>query len=78
MFRRRMMVPVSAVIAGLVAIGLLGGPGVALASNASVASSMNVTAPIQLAVIPVHVAVSLCGNAVNVIVALNPAFGSHC
>ncbi len=77
MFRRQMMVPVSAVIAALVAIGLLGGPGVAVASNASVANSTNVTAPIQLAV-PVHVAVSLCSNTVNVIVALNPAFGSHC
>ena len=28
--------------------------------------------------IPVHIPVNLCGNTVNVIGALNPAFGNHC
>jgi hypothetical protein len=28
--------------------------------------------------VPVHVPVNLCGNSVNVIGALNPAFGNRC
>ncbi|WP_455351717.1 chaplin [Streptomyces sp. SYSU K217416] len=28
--------------------------------------------------IPVHVPINLCGNTVDVIALLNPAFGSHC
>lgn len=27
---------------------------------------------------PVHVPVNLCGNTINVIGLLNPAFGNHC
>ena len=28
--------------------------------------------------IPIHIPVNLCGNTVDVIGALNPAFGNHC
>jgi hypothetical protein len=28
--------------------------------------------------IPIHIPVNLCGNTVNVIALLNPAFGNHC
>ncbi|WP_404959644.1 chaplin [Streptomyces sp. 147326] len=28
--------------------------------------------------VPVHVPVNICGNTVNIIGALNPAFGNHC
>jgi hypothetical protein len=28
--------------------------------------------------IPVHIPINLCGNTVNVIALLNPAFGNHC
>ncbi len=28
--------------------------------------------------VPVHVPVNLCGNTVDVIGVLNPAFGNHC
>lgn len=28
--------------------------------------------------VPVHVPVNICGNTVNVIALLNPAFGNHC
>lgn len=32
----------------------------------------------NLVQVPVHVPVNTCGNTVNVIGALNPAFGNHC
>ncbi len=32
----------------------------------------------NLVQVPVHVPVNLCGNSVNVIGALNPAFGNSC
>ncbi|ALV35591.1 chaplin [Streptomyces sp. CdTB01] len=28
--------------------------------------------------IPIHVPINVCGNTVDVIAALNPAFGNHC
>ncbi|MFB7632030.1 chaplin [Streptomyces sp. NPDC056149] len=28
--------------------------------------------------VPIHVPINLCGNSVNVIGLLNPAFGNHC
>ncbi|RAG87100.1 chaplin [Streptacidiphilus pinicola] len=28
--------------------------------------------------VPVHIPINLCGNSVNVIGLLNPAFGNHC
>ncbi|MFF0017550.1 chaplin ChpD [Streptomyces sp. NPDC005374] len=28
--------------------------------------------------VPIHVPVNVCGNTVNVIALLNPAFGNHC
>ncbi|MFG3657417.1 chaplin ChpD [Streptomyces sp. NPDC047706] len=28
--------------------------------------------------VPVHVPVNVCGNTINVIAALNPAFGNYC
>ncbi|QMU72949.1 chaplin [Streptacidiphilus sp. P02-A3a] len=28
--------------------------------------------------IPIHIPLNLCGNSINVIALLNPAFGNHC
>ena len=28
--------------------------------------------------VPIHIPVNLCGNSINVIALLNPAFGNHC
>ncbi|MGV9265245.1 chaplin [Kitasatospora sp. NPDC003701] len=63
---------------------LAAGAGVAAAHHAHGASAEGVAAGSpgvasgnQIEV-PVHVPVNLCGNSVNVVGLLNPAFGNHC
>ncbi|WP_327678137.1 chaplin [Kitasatospora sp. NBC_00458] len=66
----------SAAAAGLV----MGAAGAASASSGAegvAAGSPGVVSGNQLQ-IPVHVPVNLCGNSVNVIGLLNPAFGNTC
>ncbi|WP_395295676.1 chaplin [Kitasatospora hibisci] len=66
----------SAAAAGLV----LGAAGSAAASSGAegvAAASPGVLSGNQLQV-PVHIPVNLCGNSVDVIGALNPAFGNSC
>ncbi|MEY9874117.1 hypothetical protein ABH931_003611 [Streptacidiphilus sp. MAP12-33] len=67
---------VSAASAGL----LLGAAGAAAAdagANGTAANSPGFLSG-NLLQVPVHVPVNICGNSVNVIGALNPAFGNSC
>ncbi|WP_406199813.1 chaplin [Kitasatospora sp. NBC_01560] len=66
----------SAAAAGLV----LGAAGAASASSGAegvAAGSPGVASGNQIQV-PVHIPVNLCGNSIDVIGALNPAFGNSC
>ncbi|MEE1785811.1 chaplin [Kitasatospora sp. NPDC059722] len=67
---------VGAAVVGIVAAGA----GSAMASSGAegvAAGSPGVISGNQIQ-IPVHIPVNLCGNSVDVIGALNPAFGNHC
>ncbi|MEV6974701.1 chaplin [Kitasatospora sp. NPDC093806] len=67
---------VGAAVAGLVAAGA----GTAMASSGAegvAAGSPGVISGNQLQV-PIHIPVNLCGNTINVIGLLNPAFGNTC
>ncbi|GHH45192.1 chaplin [Streptomyces candidus] len=69
----------AAVVAGAGAL-MVGGAGVATADSEAegvTANSPGVVSGNQLQV-PVHVPVNVCGNTVNVIGLLNPAFGNTC
>ncbi|MEV7778222.1 chaplin [Kitasatospora sp. NPDC088351] len=58
----------------------LGAAGSAVASSGAegvAAGSPGVVSGNQIQV-PVHVPVNLCGNSINIIGLLNPAFGNHC
>jgi len=72
--KRSIMVAVAAV--GLLAVGT----GTAAASSAAAGAATNSPGVLSgnFAQIPVHIPVNLCGNTVDVIGALNPAFGNHC
>ncbi|WP_156724398.1 chaplin [Streptomyces apocyni] len=67
----------------MVAGGLLAaGAGVASATDGAQAHGKAVKSPGvasgNLIQAPVHVPVNACGNTVNVVGVLNPAFGNHC
>ncbi|MER6304300.1 chaplin [Kitasatospora sp. NPDC001539] len=67
---------VGAAVAGIVAAGA----GTAMASAGAegvAAGSPGVVSGNQIQV-PIHIPVNVCGNTVNVIGLLNPAFGNHC
>jgi hypothetical protein len=66
----------SAVAAGLA----LTGAGVASADAGAVGVASNSPGFLSgnLIQVPVHVPVNICGNSVNVIALLNPAFGNTC
>jgi hypothetical protein len=63
---------------------LLGGAGLASAHGGGGASAEGLAAGSpgvlsgNLLQVPVHIPVNLCGNSVNVIGLLNPAFGNKC
>jgi hypothetical protein len=64
-----------------VAAGLLaGGAGVASASSSAAGGASN--SPGVLSgnefQLPIHIPVNVCGNSVDVIGLVNPAFGNHC
>ncbi|MDT9700196.1 chaplin [Streptomyces sp. P17] len=70
--------------AAVVAVGtgamVVGGAGLALAdagANGKAVKSPGVGSG-NLVQVPVHVPINLCGNTVNVIALLNPAFGNTC
>jgi len=70
-----------AAVLSLAAAGLvLGSAGVAGASAEAegVAAGSPGVLSGNLIQVPVHVPINVCGNTVNVIGLLNPAFGNHC
>ncbi|MBD0695771.1 chaplin [Streptomyces sp. CBMA123] len=67
---------VGAAVVGIVAAGA----GTAMASSGAegvAAGSPGVISGNQIQV-PVHVPVNLCGNTIDIVGLLNPAFGNHC
>ena len=69
----------AAVVAGAGAVALAGaGIAAADAGAEAVASHSPGVASGNLLQVPAHVPVNLCGNSVNVIGLLNPAFGNTC
>ncbi|MFF8842669.1 chaplin [Streptomyces sp. NPDC015127] len=69
----------AAVVAGTGAI-LAGGAGIAAANADGYGAAVGSPGVISgnLVQVPVHVPVNVCGNTVNVIALLNPAFGNAC
>lgn len=69
----------AAVVAGTGAI-LAGGAGMAAADAGAHGGALGSPGVVSgnLVQAPVHVPVNLCGNTVNVIALLNPAFGNFC
>jgi ChpA-C len=64
-----------------IAVGLaLTGAGSAVADSTAAGSASNSPGFLSGNVIqvPIHIPVNLCGNSINVIALLNPAFGNHC
>ncbi|MFE6870025.1 chaplin [Kitasatospora sp. NPDC057692] len=66
----------SAAAAGLV-LGAAGGAVASSGAQGVAAGSPGVVSGNQLQ-IPVHIPVNLCGNSINLIGVLNPAFGNTC
>ncbi|MFC5801033.1 chaplin [Streptomyces formicae] len=70
----------SVALAGSGAALIMGGAGMAVAdsgANGAAANSPGVGSG-NVVQVPVHVPVNVCGNTVNVVGALNPAFGNTC
>ena len=64
-----------------IAVGLaLTGAGSAVADATATGGAANSPGFLSGNVIqvPIHIPVNLCGNSINVIALLNPAFGNHC
>jgi hypothetical protein len=64
----------------LAAVAVLGGAGVASAHSTAAGSATNSPGVLSgnLVQVPVDVPVNVCGNSINVIGLLNPAFGNSC
>ncbi|MEV7778221.1 chaplin [Kitasatospora sp. NPDC088351] len=62
--------------AGLV-VGAAGGAFASSGAEGVAAGSPGVLSGNQIQ-IPVHVPINLCGNSIDIIGLLNPAFGNHC
>lgn len=59
---------------------MIGGAGLAMAdagANGAAVHSPGVLSG-NVVQVPIHIPVNVCGNTVNVIGLLNPAFGNHC
>ncbi len=69
-------VVLTAAAAGMVLVGA--GAAAASSTAEGVAAGSPGVLSGNLIQVPVHVPVNLCGNSVNVIGALNPAFGNSC
>jgi hypothetical protein len=69
----------AAVLAGTGAV-LAGGAGMAAADAGAEAAAIGSPGVLSgnLLQVPVHIPVNVCGNTVNVIGLLNPAFGNQC
>lgn len=59
---------------------LAGGAGMAAADAGAQGAAVGSPGVLSgnLVQVPVHVPVNVCGNSINVIGLLNPAFGNHC
>ncbi|MEU9113517.1 chaplin [Streptomyces sp. NPDC048483] len=64
----------------LTAAAVLGGAGIAAADSGASGAAQNSPGVISGNVIqvPVHVPVNVCGNSIDIIGLLNPAFGNTC
>ncbi|MBZ4015508.1 chaplin [Streptomyces purpurogeneiscleroticus] len=64
----------------LAAAAVLGGAGAAVADSGAQGAAVNSPGVVSGNVIqvPVHVPVNACGNTINVVGLLNPAFGNTC
>ncbi|MFF7457680.1 chaplin [Kitasatospora sp. NPDC008115] len=69
-------VVLTAAAAGLV-LGAAGGAAASAGAEGVAANSPGVISGNQLQ-IPVHIPVNLCGNSINIVGLLNPAFGNTC
>ncbi|GAA2745205.1 MULTISPECIES: chaplin [Kitasatospora] len=70
-----------AAVLTIAAAGLaFGSAGVAAASSTAEGVAANSPGVLSgnLIQVPVHIPVNVCGNSINVIGLLNPAFGNHC
>ncbi|MGW6565529.1 chaplin [Streptomyces sp. NPDC054975] len=63
-----------------VAASVAGAAGVAAADSGAAGAALHSPGVLSgnLVQVPIHVPINLCGNTVNVIGALNPAFGNTC
>ncbi|AKN69550.1 membrane protein [Streptomyces sp. PBH53] len=68
---------VAAVTGAILALGL-GGPAFADAGAGGAAVGSPGVLSGNVIQIPVHVPINVCGNTVNIIALLNPAFGNAC
>ena len=70
----------SALLVTVTAGIVVGAAGAAMASSTATGAANNSPGVLSgnLIQVPVHVPVNVCGNTVNVIGLLNPAFGNHC
>ncbi|MFC8827751.1 chaplin [Streptomyces sp. NPDC057137] len=70
----------SVVLASSSAALLLAGAGMASASAGAEGAAVNSPGVLSgnVVQIPVHIPINLCGNTVNVVGLLNPAFGNTC
>jgi hypothetical protein len=76
-----MRIAKKALVIGVAASGLaLAGAGAASANSAAAGSATQSPGVLSGNVlqVPVHIPVNLCGNSIDVIGALNPAFGNTC
>ncbi|MFJ6617067.1 chaplin [Kitasatospora sp. NPDC091335] len=63
--------------AGGLVLGAAGGAAASAGAEGVAAGSPGVLSGNQIQ-IPVHVPINLCGNTINIIALLNPAFGNEC
>ncbi|MFG3499263.1 chaplin [Streptomyces sp. NPDC047928] len=70
----------AAVLTSAVAATVVGGAGAALADAGAEGAAVGSPGVISgnVAQVPIHIPVNVCGNTVNIIGALNPAFGNFC
>ncbi|MEK8170072.1 chaplin [Streptomyces sp. M19] len=70
------------VVAAAAATGglVLAGAGLAVADSGAQGAALNSPGVVSgnTIQVPIHVPVNVCGNTINVVGLLNPAFGAHC
>ncbi|MFJ1650130.1 chaplin [Streptomyces sp. NPDC088337] len=68
------------VLTSVAAAAVAGGAGIAAASSGATGGAANSPGVLSgnVVQVPVHVPVNVCGNSIDVIGVLNPAFGNAC